>query len=338
MNETQLASLRRDPSPEFAARLRDALAAQDVSSTGAPPRGWPVARIAASMALVGVVTALLTVPAVRASAAAFLARFRVVNFVAVDVEPERAKALESGELDLERLVGGQVQVLQDPGQGVKVFSPDQASKGAGFRVRQPEWLPPEVTLREVEYTNPGRMQVLADTGKIRNVLDFLGIDDVDVPQALHGQLLTVEVPPIVRLFYANDRGARTTLLQARSPEISLPEGVALPQLAEIGLRVLGFAAADARRFATAIDWRSTLLVPIPSGEVRFKHVTINGNPGLSFERLAAVAAGSDPPPGGTSGEAPRAEQMAIWSADGMVFGIRGNFRPESVLQMAYSVR
>ena len=34
----------------------------------------------------------------------------------------------------------------------------------------------------------------------------------------------------------------------------------------------------------------------------------------------------------------RVDQMVIWSGDGMVFGIRGNFRGPSTLQMAYSVR
>jgi hypothetical protein len=30
--------------------------------------------------------------------------------------------------------------------------------------------------------------------------------------------------------------------------------------------------------------------------------------------------------------------MLIWSADGMVYAIRGNFRDESVLRMAYSAQ
>ena len=75
-----------------------------------------------------------------------------------------------------------------------------------------------------------------------------------------------------------------------------------------------------------------MLVPIPAGDARFKRVDINGNPGLLIARtLPATGSASPAPPA-------REVQMLIWSADGMVFGIRGNFRDESVLRMAYSAR
>lgn len=344
MNEVQLSSLRRDPSPEFAAQLRTRLREEAARPAGRR-REWPVMRIAASVALVGVTAALLTVPAVRASAAALLARFRVVNFVAVGVDPERAKQLRSMELNLPGLIGGQVQVLQDPGPPVAAGSPEQAGAAVGLRVQVPGWLPPDVSLRETTYTAPGRLQVIADTAKVDQVLDFLGIDDLEVPAGLHGRITTIAVPPIVRLRYANDRGAEAVFLQARSPEVVLPAGVDIAALAEIGLRVLGFQAADARQFARSIDWRSTMLVAVPAGDVRFKHVEINGNPGLLIERLVTVVNSGDQPGvtatvtgQGNAVRTTRTEQMLMWSAGGMVFGITGNFSDQSVMQMAYSVR
>ena len=344
MNEPQLSSLRREPPPEFAARLRATLIDAPAQPAGRR-RGWPLMRIAASVALVGVTAALLAVPSVRASAAALLARFRVVNFVAVDVDPARVAQLQSQELDLPGLIGGQLQVLQDPGEPVIAGSPEQAGAAVGMRVQVPGWLPPDVSLRETTYTGPGRMHVIADTTKIEHVMDFLGIDDLDVPPGLNGRITTIAVPPIVSLTYANDSGARAEFMQARSPEVVLPDGVDIPALAEIGLRVLGFEPADAKRFAGSIDWRSTMLVPIPAGDVRFKHVEINGNPGLLIMRNVPVEKSGDQPgvtatltgQGGTV-RTTREEQMLMWSAGGMVFGIIGNFRDQSVVQMAYSVR
>jgi hypothetical protein len=157
---------------------------------------------------------------------------------------------------------------------------------------------------------------------------------VQVPPALDGQTATIDVPATVRLTYANDRGAEAHLLQARSPEVLLPEGVEVEALAEIGLRILGFGAQEAKRFAHVIDWRSTMLVPIPSGKVAFKHVEINGHPGLLIERPVRVADSGDK----STARPTRPEQMLIWSADGMVFGLRGNFLAESVLRMAYSAQ
>jgi hypothetical protein len=344
MNETQMSSLRREPSPEFAARLRATLDDAPVRPAERR-REWPLVRIAASVAVVGVTAALLTVPSVRASAAALLARFRIVNFVAVDVDPARVAQLKSQALDLPGLIGGQVQVLQDPGEPVVAGSPEQAGGAAGIRVRVPRWLPPDVTLRETSYTGAGRMHVVADAAKIENVMDFLGIDDLQVPEGLNGRITTIAVSPVVRLRYANDTGAHAMFLQARSPEVVLPDGVDIAALAEIGLRVLGLEAVDAKRFASSVDWRSTMLVAVPGGDVRFKRVEINGNPGLLIMRNVPVGNSGDQPGvkstltgQGDSVRKTREEQMVMWSGDGMVFGITGNFSDQSVMQMAYSVR
>jgi hypothetical protein len=332
MDETSLHSLREPPSPEFAARLQARLRALDGHEASVPRRRWPVLRIAASVAVAGATAALLAVPSVRAAAASLLARFRMVHFVAVEVDESRVAQLRSSEIDLPRLIGERVQVLQEPGPPQAAASLEEAAAATGIRVRVPGWLPPEVTLRATAYRGPGRVQVVADTARLEHLLDFLGIDDVQVPAALDGGTATIEVPAMVRLTYANDRGAEVQFLQARSPEVVLPEGVEIEALAEIGLRVLGFGAEEAKRFAHVVDWRSTMLVPIPSGDARFKRVDVNGNPGLLIARTAPAAGSASPAPPA------REVHMLLWSADGMVFGIRGNFRDESVLRMAYSAR
>jgi hypothetical protein len=332
MDETSLHSLREQPSPEFAARLRATLRGLDGRQARVSRRGWPVLRIAASAAAAGAVAALLAVPSVRAAAASLLARFRMVHFVAVEVDPSRVAQLRSSEIDLPRLIGERVQVLQEPGPPKAAASLEEAAAVTGMRVRVPGWLPPEVTLRATTYRGPGRVEIVADTARLQHLLDFLGIDDVRVPPALDGRTATIDVPAMVRLTYANDRGAEVQFLQARAPEVLLPEGVEIEALAEIGLRILGFGAAEAKRFARVIDWRSTMLVPIPSGGARFKRVDINGNPGLLIARPAPATGSASPAPPA------REVQLLIWSADGMVFGIRGNFRDESVLRMAYSAQ
>jgi hypothetical protein len=238
--------------------------------------------------------------------------------------------LRSSEIDLPRLIGDRVQVVQEPGPPVSAASPEEAAAATGLRVRVPRWLPPEVALRETTYRGAGRVEVVADTARLAQLLDFLGVHDVQVPAGLDGQTATIDVPAVVRLTYANARGAEVHFLQARAPEVRLPEGVEIEALAEIGLRILGFGAEEAKRFAQVIDWRSTLLVPIPSGHARFKRVEINGHPGLLISRTPPAPAGASPAPPA------REIQMLMWSADGMVFGLRGNFRDESILQMAYS--
>ncbi len=340
MDDQRLSSLRREPPPEFAERLRARLRAGDTAQAVQRHR-WPVARIAASAGVVAATGALLAVPSVRASAESLLARFRVVNFVAVEVDESRAEALRSEAVDLPDIVGEHLQILQEPTPPVPAVSPEQAGAAAGIIVRLPTWLPPEVELKGIDVSGPGLLRVRADTNRLQQLMDLLGIDDLEAPHALNGKVADVRIPSIVRLRYevACEDCARAEFIQAKAPEITLPAGVDLQRLGEIGLRILGLGAAEAHQFAQSIDWRSTVLVPVPWGATTFKQVDVNGHPGIAIEReLEIEDAGGG---GGIAGgrvRAPRYERMLLWAADGMVFGFRGDFQTENLLRMAYSLR
>jgi hypothetical protein len=93
MEDARLYEWRRDPSPEFAERLRGALRAHEPIDQTTDQR-WPLAKIAASIAIVAAIAGLLSVPAVRASAASFLAMFREINFVGVRVSDRSITRLD----------------------------------------------------------------------------------------------------------------------------------------------------------------------------------------------------------------------------------------------------
>lgn len=326
-----LSALRREPPVEFSERLRARLGAGDVAPAGSVARPlWPVGRIAASLAVVAVAGALVSVPSVRASARSLLARFRVVSFVAVEVDESRFAALKSQSLDLPDLIGHNIQFLEDPGPAIEATSPEHASSLAGIDVRLPAWLPPHVEATRIDVSRAGALRVIADTRPLEQVMDFVGIHDLEVPVALNGKSVDVGVPAIVRIRYANATGAEAEFLQARSPEIALPEGVDLPALAEIGLRILGLRAAEARQFSRSIDWRTTLLVPLPPGLSSVRQIDVNGSSGIAAERSETVA--------GPNGPGARAERIVFWSGGGRVFGLKGNFSQESFLRMAHSLQ
>ena len=103
----------------------------------------------------------------------------------------------------------------------------------------------------------------------------------------------------------------------------MPQGADLPLLAEIGLRVLGFEPNEARRFANTIDWRTTLLVPVPASVANFHEVDIGASKGLLIETTA------------TAGR--RASQL-LWSVGGTVFALIGDVSPEELFEMARSTQ
>jgi len=346
MDDKLLSALQREPSPEFADRLRARLSEGDAAPAGRRDK-WPIVRIAASVGAVAVTGALLAVPSVRASAESLLARFRVVNFVAIEVDEGRIAELRSEAVGLPDLVGEHVQILQEPTPAVAAVSPEQAGATAGITVRLPAWLPPDVELKSIDVTGPGRLLLRADITKLQQLMDLLGIDDLTAPHSLNGKVADVRIPSIVRLQYevTCENCAIAEFIQAKSPEITLPDGVDLAVIGEIGLRILGLSPADARQFAQTIDWRSTVLVPVPWGATSFKHVDVNGHPGVFVEREFTTENPGDQPGavatntgrGGKVGTV-RQERVLLWAADGMVFGFKGDFRLESLMRMAYSLQ
>jgi hypothetical protein len=319
MEDAILNALRRDPSPEFSAQLQRRLRALDAS---APPRSSriPLRALAASAAAILVAAGLLAVPAVRASVASFLALFRVTNIVGVTVDPRRLDALESQQLDLRTLIGENAQVVQDPGGSTPMVSLDQAASAAGYPLKLPAWLPQDARIIEMSVSGEGMVRLTANAARLQQVMAALGITDLQVPAGLDGQILTARVPKGVMIRWEHE-GRRTRFFQAPSPQITLPQGVDLAALGEIGLRILGLPPADARGLAKVIDWTGTLIVPLPASVHEMRRVEINGKPGIAVRY---------------TDRSPTA--MVLWSGGGRVFGIVSLQEISDVLQMARSVQ
>lgn len=320
MNEDFMQSAWRKPPPAFAAQLRERLRREDARRASSPRRRRVLQAVACAASLL-LAVGLATLPSVRAGAETFLDLFRVVNFVAVPVQKQRVTTLQRG-LDLPRMLGEQVHVVQAPGTPQSVATPEQAGALAGITVHLPAWLPEGMTRQWIEVLGETRWTVTASAQKLQQVLDSLGINDLALPQGLDGQTATLHVYQSVHVNYGAREGS-VLFIQSRQPDAVLPQGADLPLLAEIGLRVLGFEPNEARRFANTVDWRTTLLVPVPASVANFHEVDIGGSKGLLIETA------------GTDG--PRRSQL-LWSAGGSVFALIGDVRPEEMFEMARSTQ
>jgi hypothetical protein len=327
MSDEFLNVLRRDPPAEFARRLESRLRSLDSPATAerrVPARAY---RWLATAASVAALAFAFTLPAVRSAAEAFLDYFRVVNFAGVSFDAQRMKELWSNaSVDLPTLIGGQVDVneLRLPPPPVAYSTLDEAGVAAGLRLRAPAWLPAGYKLAGIEVAGAHELSV---TEKLQTVLDALGITDVAVPAALDGQVVTISIPPVAKLVY-DDGSHQLTLTEARTPVITFPAGVDLASLAEIGLRLLGLDRAEAYRFAQSIDWRSTLLVPVPAAAATFHQVEVQSGTGLVIETGQQAREGL----GGRGGS------LVLWSNDDVVYALGGPGRTTDTLQMAQSVQ
>jgi hypothetical protein len=161
-------------------------------------------------------------------------------------------------------------------------------------------------------------------------MDAFDVRDLQLPAGLD-QDFTVEMPTMLAQDFHNaSRSAHAILLQGASPEVSLPHGVDLARLGEIGLRIIGLPKEEAHRMAGSIDWRSTLVVPVLASATSFQQVTVNGERGVYVGMNEAN--GTEPLKHHGTGAA------VIWSHAGRVFALTGNLDRITLMEMAESVR
>ena len=328
MDDQFLYEFRKDPKPEFTEGLRNKLRLQAETDQHRPRRVWrPALAILGSLAIGAV---LIGFPSVRAAAQQFLDLFRVQRFTAVSIDPSRMdqiQQLQNGKLDLKALLSRDLQILKDPGEPRLVGDAVAASQATGMDVRLPVVLPEGMTQGEIRVGGEGLVRFTADTSKLETLLETLEINDVQIPSQLNGAVITVRIPPCAIATYSRGK-AQATLMQANSPEIKLPTGVFLPQLAEMGLRVAGLSADEARRLAYSIDWHSTLMVPVPANAASFREVELRGTKGLLIE----TRSGNRPP----NPNRPRVQPASflLWTEADRVYVLSGTVRSIELMELA----
>ena len=330
MDDSFLHEQRQEPAPGFSRSLRERLRGVEEDE---PARGFRLHPAFATALAVGVLAASFSLPAVRVAAQNALDLFRVRSFAAVEVSETRMEQLkklhDQTESDPAMMVFDEQEKLQDPGKPVDYPSADLAGAAAGLPgLRKPASLPSGLTFESAAVTGQGAARLTMHTDRLQHVLDLLGITDVRVPSALDGQRITVHMPPSVVQSYTSGK-RRLNIIEGTSPEIALPPGTNLAELGEIGLRVLGLDAVEAHRIAGSVDWRSTLLVPVPTSAASFRQVDVNGHKGL-FIRMQRGSASEGP--GGQGGA------MVMWTEGERVLAVRSNLPDEDVLEVAQSLR
>jgi hypothetical protein len=322
MDDRMLHEYRRSPDPRFARDLRERLRRSE------RPRGVPrpVVRALAVACALGVVVALFAVPSVRVSAQAVLDIFRVRRFAPVEFNQARIEALRSIEKERGLLVFDRQETLR-PGATWSFPSREGASDQAGFAVAAPAYLPDSLAPESVFVHGEEAMRFSVSEAKLRDLLARLDVKGVSVPHGLEDGWVEVHKPPVVVQRFRSAK-RKAVLIQAPSPEVSVPAGWDMEQLGEIGLRILGLDAGEARRMARATDWRSTLLVPVPLDVASFRQVTIRGNSGLLIT---------------TTGEAPadgrprRRGAMLMWADGDKIYCLRGDLSAKDTIRMAESI-
>ena len=297
-----------------------------------------------TIVVIAVLAVSLTFQPVQALAASFLGLFRVQQVIILPINSNTIQNLQNNQ-DISKAVS---QLFSDSVNVTRPATPPQqvadaatASKLAGFEVRQ--WK--DSTLPEVITVSSGQaFTFTVNRDRAQQILTALGNNTLQLPKTIDGAKISVDIPSGVSIAYGDcparrnkqsaDAAAPTdqptptpstdcmVLLQIPSPTINAPSTIDPAQLAAIGLQALGMSADQAKSFSQKVDWSTTLVIPIPTGEVTYQDVPIDGASGY----VLAPVSGSN---------SANARYSVVWvNKNGVIYSVSGTGDPAQGLAVA----
>jgi putative zinc finger protein len=343
---SKLSSLDAPPSlsemnPDIAlARFKAGLPAPETSEEHLPflsrvfGRRWRFAW--ATSFAVAVLAISLMFPATRGFAQRLLATLRVERVQTVSLD-FTAMNTETSSQPLEMLAKmlSDNAVITTNERETTADSQSAASQAAGFPVRVLSGRSDEPSF---DISGAHAFHLTLDRPRLQDLLDQAGRPDLLLPATLDGATVSVQVPRAVAVAYGNCRKGHSSstaqapstapnpcllVMQAPSPVINVPSDLNIQQLAEIGLQLAGWNPVKAREFCQTVDWKSTLVLPIPRTVQSYETVSINGVRGtlLHFP----------------DSNSKRPSFALIWVDNGIIYSIIGNADPSSAVELASSL-
>ena len=301
----------------------------------------------AGLAAALVIVSLFAFEPARVAASQFLGLFRVRKFAVVSINPANLKNLDQAGGQIDQLLSDSVTFVKQPGEPVAVANAAEASQKAGIAVRLPASLKPSSLM--VQDGVDARLKV--DLARAQAILDVAGRTDVKLPKAIDGAEVEFIVPPMVTAMFdcgeprpmtvkpADGQGPAVnvqmpqpssncvTLMQLASPTVNTPPGVNIAQVGEMALQLAGLTPAEAQHFSQAIDWSSTLVIPLPTDAGSFHDVTVDGVPGVLIESNPRQSGG------------PRYSHYTLfWQKNDTVYALSGTGDATRAIEIAASLK
>lgn len=262
-------------------------------------------RVAAGVAAVLVLGAAMATQAGQTAVADVLSVFRAERLQVVTLDP----ATLQSDLEVLAELG---EVRGEPTEPAAVDGLDEATEIAGF-------LP--ATLSQPP---PGAPQVVAAAPQTVEVA-FSAARTPDLPAELDGAVLRLRLPGVVVQQWGDassldGSGPHAAGASAAGAPAGSGGTVAVVEAGQVAVDVIGGDLADLRawlldqpelsgnlvaQLEAIDDWRTTLPIPLPMGDVAWRDVTVGGADGLAFGDESGLAA------------------AVVWPSDGRIRGVGG---------------
>lgn len=285
-------------------------------------------------AILALIVVLITLAPARSAAQRVLAMLRIQKVAVVPVDfsaPPNRDTMER----IRQLISSRVTVTLSPGK--PQIEPDaaSASKLAGFSVRV---LSGAAGSPHIAVVGEQAYVMTLDRARLEEILSDLGRSDLKIPAQVDGQTIAVHIPKAAFVHYGDcelhqraaappDAAHRTAgcvaMAEVPSPVVSVPPGLNVNELAEIALEAAGMSASEASAFCRNVDWKSTLVIPIPENASSSQQVEVDGVEGTLIM--------------GRPHEGQPGEFALVWVKNGIIYSIRGTGGPDRALALAGSM-
>jgi hypothetical protein len=292
----------------------------------------------------------LAFPSARSFAQRLLSTLRIekVQTVALDLSsldgmPSNGKVQEA----ISQMISDNVVVTTNE-KPLPASTKQDAASLAGFPVRLPA-ARTDAPQFHVEGAHAFHMTV--DRARLQDILDQAGRTDLILPASLDGASVSVQIPRSVETAYGNcpqhqhSTGSSSSssqsqqpaptpaipsncvfFMQAPSPLVNVPSDLNLQQLAETALQFVGMSPTQARQFCQTVDWRSTLVLPIPPSVRSYETVTVDGVQGTLMNTSNRRG------PGGSG-----TGYALVWVKNGIIYALFGSGDSSAAVQLANSL-
>jgi hypothetical protein len=284
-----------------------------------------------------VVLASLAFPPARGLAQRLLATLRVEQVQTVNLDLSSLGGNRSLQQMLGKMISDKIVVITDE-KPQSAATVEAASQLAGFQV---QLLSARSDSPQFHVEGAHAFQMTIDRARLQDIFDQSGRPDLILPATLDGATVAVQVPRAIELEYGNcpgndghanggglDAGATPHravakedcifLVEAPSPAVQVPSDLNLQQLAETALELGGMSPTEARQFCQTVDWKSTLVLPIPLSVRSYDRVEVNGVQGTLIQTPSRRGPG----------------YVLIWVKNGMIYCLGGSGDSSKAVELA----
>ena len=286
----------------------------------------------ATMALIIV---LVTFAPARSWTQRVLSMLRVERVTVVPLDLKFEKNSDTQAL-VRKVISSDVTVTLSAGKPRLVTDASHATQLAGFPVRT---LTDMKEAPKIGVVGEQAYIMKLDQSRLQAIIDSLGKSDVQVPKSVDGQEIAVHVPKSVFLRYGNCPEKRAgskpgvedsspvagsagcvMFAEVPSPIVSVPPELNVEQLFQIALQAGGMNPQAARTFCSKVDWKSTLVVPIPRQASSYSEEQVDG---VTGNLIMGKGFRGHPP-----------EYTLIWVKNGIIYSIHGSGGPDQAKALA----